>query len=124
MKLFFIRDKATGLYLSCERIEDHMVPSRERAALYRTGERAQHTIECLYDGRDYEVVEVDTDAAVLVLRDLFEVRDLGDYLYDIRERELKGWEGELVCKWGDAVERGRALVNEYEREHAGDYDGP
>jgi hypothetical protein len=125
MKLFFVRDKATSLYLEWERIKQNWVTTRDEASLYRTRAKAEAAIEGLENWeRECEVVEIDTDAAVLVLRDLFDVRDLGDYTYDIREREGQGWKGDLVCKWGDAVERGRALVNEYERENAGNYDGP
>ncbi len=48
--------------------------------------------------------------AIDVLRTLFEVRDLGDIIYDIREREGRGWDGPLVTKWGDAVARAKTIL--------------
>jgi thymidylate synthase ThyX len=51
------------------------------------------------------------EAAIDVLRALFEVRDLGDIIYDIREREGEGWDGPLVTKWGDAVARAKTILD-------------
>lgn len=34
---------------------------------------------------------------------------VGDYVYDIRERELKGWAGPRVTAWGKAC----AILREY-----------
>lgn len=50
------------------------------------------------------------EAAIDVLRALFEVRDLGDEVYDVREREGKGWDGPLVTKWSDAVVRAKTIL--------------
>jgi len=47
-----------------------------------------------------------------VLRTLFEIRDLGDFIYDIRDSEDKGWEGLLVIKWGNVVQRAKELIRE------------
>lgn len=54
----------------------------------------------------------DNRTAIEVLRALNEVHDLGDYVYDIREREMEGWNGPLVTKWGNAVARAKELLNE------------
>jgi len=51
------------------------------------------------------------EAAIDVLKALFEVRDLGDVAYDIRERYGEGWDGPLVTKWSDAVTRARKLLD-------------
>lgn len=50
------------------------------------------------------------EAAIDVLRALFEVRNLGDIIYDIREREGKGWDGPLVTKWSDAFARAEMIL--------------
>ncbi len=50
------------------------------------------------------------DAAIDVLKALFDVCDLGDMIYDIREREGEGWDGPLVVKWGDAVTRAETIL--------------
>lgn len=60
--------------------------------------------------RDPIVREFDPFAALGILRDLFEVRSLGDYVYDIRERECENWDGPLVTKWGDACARAQKLL--------------
>lgn len=36
--------------------------------------------------------------------------NLGDLIYDVRERELKGWEGESVKAWSDAVKKVEAAI--------------
>ena len=49
--------------------------------------------------------------ALEILRELFEVRNLGDFIYEVRADEGLGWEGPLVIKWSDAVERAQKLLN-------------
>jgi hypothetical protein len=114
MKLFFIRDKATGLYLEWDRTVQNWVATRDEASLYRSRERAETAIEGLENWLgDYEIEEIDTDAAIQVLRDLFEAGDLDDHFYAIREREGRGWEGPRMVKWGNAVERAKALMEKH-----------
>lgn len=48
--------------------------------------------------------------ALQVLRKLFEVTDLGDYIYDVREREGMGWDGPKVTQWGQAVQAAKNLM--------------
>jgi hypothetical protein len=36
--------------------------------------------------------------------------DLGDLVYDVREREGEGWDGPSVNAWGNAVTKAKALV--------------
>lgn len=36
--------------------------------------------------------------------------DLGDLIYDVREREGKGWEGKSVKQWSDAVQKVNEVV--------------
>ncbi len=50
------------------------------------------------------------EAAIDVLRALFEVRDLGDIVYDVCEREGKGCDGPFATKWGDAVARAKMIL--------------
>lgn len=91
--------------------------TREEASVYTSDEAAQnagnYASGCV-DTPDFsfKVVKIDVDAALDVLRDLSEVYDLGDYIYDLREREGKGWDGPLVTKWSDAVTRAKILLSE------------
>lgn len=50
--------------------------------------------------------------AVTVLRTLYGIRDLGDFIYDVREREGKGWDGPKVQAWGEACEAADRIVKE------------
>lgn len=50
--------------------------------------------------------------AIEVLRELFDIRPLGDLIYDVREREGKGWDGPLVKRWAAAVAEAEALIAE------------
>jgi hypothetical protein len=50
--------------------------------------------------------------ALAVLRELFDIHPLGDFIYTIRECEGKGWEGPLVKRWGAALDRADALIAE------------
>jgi hypothetical protein len=54
------------------------------------------------------------DEALRVLYDLSQVMELGDLVYDIREREGQGWEGPKVQAWSNACERMRKLLEGYE----------
>jgi len=125
MKLYFIRRNIDGCYFKKivwqppKGLLSEWTREKDTAHFYRSQEEADARLRHLGDikNEDAEVVIVDTDAAVLVLRDLFEVRDLGDYVYDIHEREGEGWEGPKVTKWGNAAMRGKELVNQYERDH-------
>ena len=38
--------------------------------------------------------------------------DLGDFVYQVREREGQGWEGSAVKAWSDAVVAGSRLLRE------------
>lgn len=40
---------------------------------------------------------------------------LGDLVYNIRDRELKGWEGPAVKAWSDAVMKVNAAILKAER---------
>ena len=51
--------------------------------------------------------------ALQVLHDLNEIRNLGDFIYDIREREGLGWEGPKVQAWSDACKRATQLLQGY-----------
>ena len=48
--------------------------------------------------------------ALQVLRDLSDVTELGDFVYDIRDRESLGWTGPLVTKWGNACVEAKKLL--------------
>ena len=48
--------------------------------------------------------------AISALKMLSKVRDLGDFIYDIREREGKGWDGPKVKVWSDACELVKEVV--------------
>jgi len=39
--------------------------------------------------------------ALMALQELMGARNLGDYIYDIREREGQGWEGPKVRQWNN-----------------------
>lgn len=51
--------------------------------------------------------------AINILRDLFAVRDLADFMDSIREGEERGWESEAVARWGDACARAQILLSRY-----------
>jgi glutathione S-transferase len=36
--------------------------------------------------------------------------NLGDLIYQIRERELEGWDGPAVTAWAEAVEKAKAAI--------------
>lgn len=36
--------------------------------------------------------------------------ELGDFIYEIRDNELKGWEGPRVMNWGKAVTKAKAAM--------------
>ncbi len=40
-----------------------------------------------------------------ILKNMNEIYDLGDIIYDVREREGQGWDGPRVKTWGDLHER-------------------
>ncbi len=50
--------------------------------------------------------------ALEVLRELFDIHPLVDLIYDVRDREGKGWGGPLVTRWSAAVARAEALIKE------------
>lgn len=52
------------------------------------------------------------EKALQALRLFYEVGDLGDFIYNIRDREAKGWDGPLVQKWSDACRLAREALNE------------
>ena len=51
-----------------------------------------------------------------ILYDLFSVRDLGDFVYNIRENECKGWDGPKVILWGNACDRAHKLLKKLEED--------
>ena len=51
--------------------------------------------------------------ALRVLHELFEVGDLDDHFYAIREREGEGWDGPLMIRWGEATAKARELLKNY-----------
>jgi hypothetical protein len=62
------------------------------------------------------------NAALEVLRELFQVTPLGDYVYNIREREGLGWDGPKVVAWGNACERAKQLLDRPDEEPEFDCD--
>jgi hypothetical protein len=42
--------------------------------------------------------------------------NLGDLIYQVREREGKGWDGPAVTAWGEAVEKAKAAINKAKGE--------
>jgi len=48
--------------------------------------------------------------ALQILATLENIHHLGDYVYDIREREGLGWQGPKVTAWGAACTRAEHLV--------------
>jgi hypothetical protein len=57
------------------------------------------------------------DTALEVLRQLSQVHNLGDCVYDIRERECLGWEGPKVVAWGKACERAQQLLDHTDEDY-------
>ncbi len=52
-----------------------------------------------------------SDAGALeVLRELFAIHPLVDMIYDVRDREGKGWDGPLVTRWAAATAWAEALI--------------
>ncbi|MGD0038835.1 MAG: hypothetical protein ABSE84_00240 [Isosphaeraceae bacterium] len=47
---------------------------------------------------------------IRVLHELFEVGDLEDHFYAIREREGQGWDGPLMLRWGKACADARQVL--------------
>lgn len=41
-----------------------------------------------------------------------ELNNLSDMIYDVRDRELKGWEGPKTKAYGEAISKLRALLKE------------
>lgn len=58
------------------------------------------------------------DQALDVLRQLVsnEHISLGDLIYQVREREGKGWNGPSVIQWGDAVKNATELLTREDAE--------
>jgi hypothetical protein len=118
MILYQLRNLKSGLYYKRGVIGGEWVACDE-AAIWTTMEEATGmaevsgyylaTKDCPSDA-EVEVVTIDTEVGVKVLRDLMDIQDLGDFIYNIREQEGKGWEGPLVCKWGDTCEHAKKLV--------------
>jgi hypothetical protein len=57
--------------------------------------------------------QMEADPAALALealREFYDLRDLGDFIYEIREREGLGWEGPLVRRWGEACEKAKKAL--------------
>lgn len=52
------------------------------------------------------------EEVIAVLKALMEnpYIDLGDLVYTVRDRECKGWEGEYVTRWGNAVEAAKDII--------------
>jgi hypothetical protein len=48
--------------------------------------------------------------ALQVLRDLYSVYDLGDYVYDVREHEGLDWDGPKVTTWSNACVLAEELI--------------
>lgn len=112
MKLYLVQDKQTGLYLKWGWIRRTWVATQDEADLYRSCEDAAFTtIVCKLDGIDCRSVKIDIDA-LQILRDLNDTYNLGDIVYEIREKELKGWDGPLVTKWSDACRRAEVLLRD------------
>jgi hypothetical protein len=52
-----------------------------------------------------------------ILRELNNILDLGDLVYNVREREGLGWEGPQVKAWDAACTRMKKLFDEQDRDH-------
>lgn len=118
MKIYFVRNTTDGSYLHIECESMITWVPRDKASIYNTQEAAFHAGDFAFDCEDdaaerFKIVDVDIDAAIEVLQALNEVRDLGDFIYDIREREALGWEGPQVTKWSDAVTRAKILIDKH-----------
>jgi hypothetical protein len=48
--------------------------------------------------------------ALEALKDFYAIRDLGDFIYDVRESEGKGWHGPQVTKWSDADQKAKRAL--------------
>lgn len=57
----------------------------------------------------------ETKEAMDVLFELFDCEHicLGDKVYDVRDSELKGWEGPAVTRYGNAATAANALLRKY-----------
>lgn len=62
------------------------------------------------------------NAALEVLRKLNQIHPLGDYIYNIREREGQGWTGPKVTAWGKACDRARQLLDRPDDELEFDHE--
>ena len=57
-----------------------------------------------------------TKAEVLkALKVLFVDETIEDYVYDVKERELRGWEGLRVMAFGDACETLKRVMKELDK---------
>lgn len=88
------------------------------------GGRAEYEIQDLDTGKTVAIVREGPDAAMLALLftaapDLIQVAralvsneyvDLGDLVYQVREREGLGWNGPSVKQWSDAVQALKAAL--------------
>jgi hypothetical protein len=114
MKLFFIKRTDTGQYLEWQRIVPRWT-TRENATIHRSHAFAADTADTISsnDNIPVKVETYDLDAgqeALQILATLENIQHLGDYVYDIREREGLGWDGPKVAAWGGASARAEQLV--------------
>jgi len=115
MRLYFVRNRDNGLYLHWLDGRLAYWGSNEEADVYHTRGGAYEAGESAFDFDDaarelYEIIEIDTEAGLNALRDLYEVHNLGDFIHEIRESEGLGWEGPQVTKWRDTCRKAKKLL--------------
>ena len=114
MKIYLVRNLA-GKYLNTRHIRFPLWLEEDEAELYHTEESAQLAGESAFDFDDdceklYTIECIDTEAAIQVLRDLFEAGNLDDHFYSVRAHEALGWDGPRMVKWGLACEAAHLLM--------------
>ncbi len=134
MKIYLIRNPA-GLYLDWtpadlprkESEAGQWVTTRADASRYLDRETAEGLSENLTANYNLPcaVEEIDFEAgqkALKVLATLYEIRDLGDFIYTVRDSEGLGWEGPRVTQWNDACQLAEELIKATKHDTCGLHD--
>ena len=120
MIFYQIQDLSTGLWYKLNSLGESWV-KHDQASVWTTRHcpvAIRGQIITYNKSRDPTIRTIDTEAGIQVLRDLFAVRDLGDFHDEIRGAELGAIEdGEMeregdTTRWCDAVDRARELLKE------------
>jgi hypothetical protein len=116
MNIYFVRNKE-GKYLNDTLIGDARWRGRDEATIYkgpvqaRSGGDTAFGLRAAPEDFTIEVVDVTKgEEAVAILNQLQSAANLGDFVYDVRDREGKGWDGPRVVAWGNASERALKLL--------------